>query len=88
MTRPNEPVRIHLVGHLDRLHFTDTEVRFHLNGPQASRHFCRSSRPDVIATAGDLHDGQLVGVIGASCDGGFTIDRLELLGRAEREVVG
>lgn len=95
MTRHDDHIRLPLVGRLQGLHFTETEARFHLRVDRGRRgettdYFCHSKRPEVIAAIGDLHDGQLVGVIGlaprdAVYRTGFTIERLELLGRAERE---
>lgn len=82
------------VGRLHSLRVTDQDCAFRLRISSTvighrDMEF-HSRRPEVIAAAAAIEDGQLVGVIGISSSltehrNGFIVERLELLGRAVRE---
>lgn len=82
------------VGRMHSLRVTDQDCAFRLRisstviGDRDLE--CHSRRPEVIAAAAGIQDGQLVGVIGISPSRtkhrtGLIVKRLELLGRAVRE---
>lgn len=84
--------RLPLVGRLHHLSLTAHEVSFMLRSKFHGSDIdyrCHSSRPEIVAIAQSLEPGQLVGIIGAAPDHrngtqptGFTIERLEVMGRA------
>lgn len=87
-------MRLPLVGRIHSLRLTAESLSFRLaatNGNRSTNDFaCHSNRPDVLNAAADLEPGQLVGVIAvapkhAAPQGGFHVERLELLGRKVRE---
>lgn len=86
--------RLPFVGRLHSLRVTDQDCAFRLRVSSTvigDRDLeCHSRRPDIIAAAAAIEDGQLVGVIGISPSRtehrtGLIVERLELLGRAVRE---
>ena len=86
--------RLPFVGRLHSLRVTDQDCAFRLRVSSTvigdrDLEF-HSRRPEVIAAAAAIEDGQLVGAIAISSSPtkhrtGFIVERLELLGRAVRE---
>lgn len=84
--------RLPLVGRIRGLSLTAQELSFTLRSKFHGADIdyrCHTSRPEILAIAESLEPGQLVGMIGVApdhrvADGapGFTIERLEVMGRA------
>lgn len=88
--------RLPLVGRIRGLSLTAQELSFILRSKFHGADIdyrCHTSRPEILAMAQSLEPGQLVGLIGVAPDHritskptGFTIERLEVMGRAVEEV--
>lgn len=88
--------RLPLVGRIRNLNLTARDLSFTLRSKFHGadiEYCCHSSRPEILAAAHDLKAGQLVGLIGVAPDhrtttapAGFTIEHLEVIGRAVEEV--
>lgn len=88
--------RLPLVGRIRGLTLTAQELSFILRSKFHGADIdyrCHTSRPEILAMAQSLEPGQLVGMIGVAPDHrttskptGFTIERLEVMGRAVEEV--
>lgn len=84
--------RLPLVGRIHHLSLTAHEVSFTLKSKFHGADIdyrCHSSRPEILAIAQSIQPGQLVGLVGITPDHrngaeptGFTIERLEVMGRA------
>lgn len=88
--------RLPLVGRIHQLSLTADNLAFVLRSKFHGADIdyrCHSRRPDILAIAADLEPGQLIGIIGSRPDHpavdappGFTIEHLEIIGRAVEQV--